>query len=146
MSEITSSTFTQTLQVVEGFRGVATIKDFAPVPFDEPADLGGSDSAPAPIDYLLTAVASCLLSSLSFCLRKKRVEASLSADASGHVERDSSGLLRVERIDVHFRVGAAEEDWEKVEGCYGIFKKYCIVSASVARGIPIETTLERAPR
>jgi uncharacterized OsmC-like protein len=146
VSEITSSTSTQTLQVIEGFRGVATVKSFAPIPFDEPADVGGADSAPAPTDYLLTAVASCLLSSLSFCLQKKRVEAGLTADATARVARDEAGLLRVESIDVHLRVGVAEEDWKKVEGCYGIFKKYCIVSASVARGIPIETTLERVPR
>jgi uncharacterized OsmC-like protein len=57
------------------------------------------------------------------------------------VERDGEGMLRVQRIDVDLQVSAPEADWKKVEGCRQIFEKYCIVSASVARGIPIETRL-----
>ncbi|MBI5016116.1 MAG: OsmC family protein [Deltaproteobacteria bacterium] len=141
MAQIETFTARQTLKVCQGFQGEARIEGFPPLAFDEPADLGGTNTAPAPIDYLLTAVGGCLLSSLSFCVQKKRVQAAIAADVSGRVERDADGLLRVQQIDVELRVSAAEADWKKVEGCHDIFKKYCIVSASVARGIPIETRL-----
>ncbi len=144
MAQLTSLAATQTLSPVDGFRGVTRIKAFPPIHFDEPPELGGTDTAPSPLDYLLTAVGGCLVSSFTLCLQKKRVEATLSADVSGRVERDAEGMLRVQAIEVELRVTAPEESRKKVEGCYQVFKKYCIVSASVARGIPLETRLHVA--
>lgn len=42
------------------FRSEARIRDFAPVPSDEPAGLGGDDSAPNPVEQLLAALGNCL--------------------------------------------------------------------------------------
>ena len=145
MAQIATLTFTQTLDHREGFKGVARVRDLAPVRFDEPESLGGEDSAPCPMDYLLTAIGGCLMSSLAMCLEKKRVDARLSMDLEGTVGRDGDGLLRVSGVRVKIRVAAPESARRKVEGCYGIFKKYCIVSASVARGIPLETELVLEP-
>ncbi|GAB4263357.1 MAG: hypothetical protein Kow0092_14200 [Deferrisomatales bacterium] len=143
MSKISTLTFTQTLEHLEGYRGVARVRDIAPVAFDEPRELGGEDSAPCPMDYLLTAVGGCLMSSLALCLQKKRVDARLTMEVSGRVERNEEGLLAVAGIEADIRVQAPDDQWKKVEGCYQVFKKYCIVSASVARGIPLETRLLR---
>jgi uncharacterized OsmC-like protein len=43
-----------------GFRSEATIRDFSPVPSDEPAGLGGTDTAPNPVEQLLGALGNCL--------------------------------------------------------------------------------------
>ncbi len=142
MGKLDRLTFTQTMEHQQGFRAVARVRSLDPVPLDEPEELGGEDSAPCPMDYLLTAVGGCLMSSLAMCLQKKRIaDAGLAMDLTGDVARDEDGLLRVQRIHVRIRVRVPEEHRRKVEGCYGIFKKYCIVSASVARGIPLETEL-----
>ncbi len=42
------------------FRSEASIRDFAPVPSDEPAGLGGTDTAPNPVEQLLAAFGNCL--------------------------------------------------------------------------------------
>jgi len=42
------------------FRSEAKIRDFAPIPSDEPAGLGGSDTAPNPVEQLLAALGNCL--------------------------------------------------------------------------------------
>lgn len=42
------------------FKSEATIRDFAPVPSDEPAGLGGHDTAPNPVEQLLGALGNCL--------------------------------------------------------------------------------------
>ena len=42
------------------FRSAAKIRDFDPVPSDEPAVLGGTDSAPNPVEQLLGALGNCL--------------------------------------------------------------------------------------
>lgn len=44
-----------------GFRSESTIRDFAPIPSDEPAGLGGSDRAPNPVEQLLAALGNCLV-------------------------------------------------------------------------------------
>jgi uncharacterized OsmC-like protein len=42
------------------FRSEARIRDFAPIPSDEPPALGGSDTAPNPVEQLLAALGNCL--------------------------------------------------------------------------------------
>jgi uncharacterized OsmC-like protein len=43
-----------------GFRSEAVVRDFEPVPSDEPAGLGGDDTAPNPVEQLLGALGNCL--------------------------------------------------------------------------------------
>jgi uncharacterized OsmC-like protein len=42
------------------FRSQAQIRDFAPLLSDEPAGLGGTDTAPNPVEQLLAALGNCL--------------------------------------------------------------------------------------
>ncbi|WP_435082211.1 OsmC family protein [Gordonia hongkongensis] len=42
------------------FASAARIRDFSPVPSDEPAALGGGDTAPNPVEQLLGALGNCL--------------------------------------------------------------------------------------
>lgn len=44
----------------EGFRSTARIRGFDPVRSDEPPALGGTDSAPNPVEQLLAALGNCL--------------------------------------------------------------------------------------
>ena len=48
------------VQWTGGFRSEARIRDFDPVPSDEPLGLGGTDSAPNPVEQLLAALGNCL--------------------------------------------------------------------------------------
>ncbi len=43
-----------------GFRSSAVIRAFDPIPSDEPEGLGGSDTAPNPVEQLLAALGNCL--------------------------------------------------------------------------------------
>jgi uncharacterized OsmC-like protein len=43
-----------------GFRSSARVRGFDPTPSDEPTGLGGSDSAPNPVEQLLSALGNCL--------------------------------------------------------------------------------------
>jgi uncharacterized OsmC-like protein len=43
-----------------GFRTQSSVRQFDPVPCDEPAALGGTDTAPNPVEQLLSALGSCL--------------------------------------------------------------------------------------
>ena len=42
------------------FRSEAQVRDFEPIPSDEPIGLGGTDTAPNPVEQLLGALGNCL--------------------------------------------------------------------------------------
>lgn len=43
-----------------GFRTEAAVRDFEPLPSDEPLGLGGTDTAPNPVEQVLAALGNCL--------------------------------------------------------------------------------------
>jgi len=43
-----------------GFRTTTSIRDFTPIATDEPGGLGGTDTAPNPVEHLIGALGSCL--------------------------------------------------------------------------------------
>jgi len=43
-----------------GFRTTTSIRDFTPIATDEPKGLGGTDTAPNPVEHLIGALGSCL--------------------------------------------------------------------------------------
>lgn len=43
-----------------GFQSSARVRGFDPTPSDEPAGLGGGDTAPNPVEQLLSALGNCL--------------------------------------------------------------------------------------
>jgi organic hydroperoxide reductase OsmC/OhrA len=108
---------------------------------DEPPPLG-EGRGPSPGRLLGSAVASCLMSSLVFCLGKREAElSSLEAEVRVTSGRNEEGRLRIRRIDVALRPEVAEEHAEALEKCRRVFEHFCVIGESVKAGIPIETTL-----
>lgn len=54
------TTWAASVQWHEGFRSSASIRDFAPIQSDEPEALGGTNTAPNPVEQLLGALGNCL--------------------------------------------------------------------------------------
>ena len=78
------------------FRSEAAVRDFAPIPSDEPSALGGTDSAPNPVEQLLGALGNCLA-----------VGYAANASVAGITIRD----LRIDLdgdIDLHTFLGLAD--------------------------------------
>lgn len=60
----------------QGLRSQARVRDFAPIPADGPVELGGTDSAPHPVEALLAAMANCLVA--AYAAHASRIGISLS--------------------------------------------------------------------
>ena len=58
--ETASTTWKAEVTWEQGFRSTASIRDFPPIGSDEPAALGGTDTAPNPVEQLLAALGNCL--------------------------------------------------------------------------------------
>lgn len=105
---------------------------------DEPPVFGGSGLGPNASRAIAAGVSNCLSASLAFCLRKSRADLKgMKVIAQGTVGREE-GLLRLQKIDVKIcpKLGS-EEDLDKLERCKGLFEKYCIVTESIRRGLPV---------
>ncbi|WP_455392291.1 OsmC family protein [[Eubacterium] cellulosolvens] len=105
---------------------------------DEPPVFGGSGLGPNASRAIAAGVSNCLSASLAFCLRKTRADLKgMKTVAHGTVGREE-GLLRLQKIDVKIypKLGS-EEDLDKLERCRGLFEKYCIVTESIRRGLPV---------
>jgi len=59
--EVGSTVWKSTVSWDKGFRSLASVRDFEPIPSDEPAALGGTDTAPNPVEQLLSALGNCLV-------------------------------------------------------------------------------------
>jgi uncharacterized OsmC-like protein len=80
-----------------GFRSEATVRDFGPIPSDEPDALGGTDTGPNPVEQVLAALGNCLA-----------VGYAANATAAGIEIRDMSIELEGD-IDLHTFLGLAPE-------------------------------------
>ena len=55
-----ATTWSAQVRWTGAFRSEAAVRGFAPIASDEPKGLGGSDSAPNPVEQLLGALGNCL--------------------------------------------------------------------------------------
>ncbi len=133
-----------TVRLVHGFEFVAEFSDppgASPLVFDEPAPLGTS-RAPNAAAVLGAAIGNCLAASLTFCLRRARLDVQgMTAEVTTHVERNEKGRYRVSGIDVDLSPVVGTDPSALVR-CEELFEDFCVVSASVRHAIPIRVSLK----
>jgi hypothetical protein len=95
MAQVASIESRASLEHLSGYRAEVRIRSFPPLYLDEPQNGGGADSAPSPVEYLLTAVGGCLLSSLTPCPQKKRVEVNIGAPEARGIPGETELSLSV---------------------------------------------------
>jgi uncharacterized OsmC-like protein len=70
-----------------GFRTTAKVRGFDPIASDEPAGLGGTDTAPNPVEQVLAALGNCLAVGYAANATARGITLdSLSIDVSGPVD------------------------------------------------------------
>jgi uncharacterized OsmC-like protein len=90
------TTWSAEVRWIGAYRSEAVVRKFAPVASDEPRGMGGTDSAPNPVEQLLAALGNCLA-----------VGYALNASAAGITIRD----LRIDLagdLDLHALLGLAD--------------------------------------
>jgi organic hydroperoxide reductase OsmC/OhrA len=105
---------------------------------DEPPVFGGSGLGPNASRLIAAGVSNCLSASMAFCLRKTKADLKgLRTVARGTIGREE-GLLRLQKLDIKlYPKFGTEEDLPKFERCKGLFEKYCIVTESIRKGLPV---------
>ena len=105
---------------------------------DEPPPLGAG-RGPNAARLVAAAVANCLSASLLFCLRGKFKQnpGPIRAMATGTLERNEKGHLRIAAIDVVLSLGDEKGSLAHLDRCLEQFEEFCMVTQSVRRGIPV---------
>src|SRR5687767_6943332 len=90
-----------TVRLARGYEFVAEFNDVPGVPsilFDEPEPLG-ANRAPNAAAVLGAAIGNCLAASLTFCLRRARMDVQdMTANVTTHVAKNEKGRFRVRTI------------------------------------------------
>ena len=101
-----------------GFRTQAKIRDFEPLSSDEPAGLGGTDTAPNPVEQVLAALGNCLAVGYAANATARGITIdALRIDVSGPVDLHTflglreghAGFSEIEAV-VHLESAASPED------------------------------------
>ena len=135
-----------TVRLARGFEFVAEFPDTPGAPtilFDEPEPLGGN-RAPNAAAVLGASIGNCLAASLTFCLRRAHFDVqNMTAQVTTHVGTNDKGRHRVTSIDVELEPTIAGTG-NDLGRCADIFEDFCIVTASVQHGIPVQVRLKGA--
>jgi uncharacterized OsmC-like protein len=132
------------VKLLDGYKFKVTFPDTNSegIIMDEPAPLGGLEG-PNASRVLAASIANCLSGSLLFCLQKSKVEVEdIETEAEPTVERNEEGYWRVRKVDVSIKAKFREPvNKERVERCFGIFEKYCVVTGAVRSGIAVNVNV-----
>lgn len=149
--ERAATTWSATVSWNGGFRSEASIRDFTPIPSDEPAGLGGSDTAPNPVEQLLGALGNCLAVGYAanatvagIELRSLRVE--LDGDLDLHTFlglTDGHAGFRSIRAAVHLESDAAPE---AIAALHEKVTSTSPVGHTLSRPIPVTVDLAQPER
>ena len=109
--EVASTRWSASVDWKGGFRSEAKIRDFAPAASDEPAQLGGTDSGPNPVEQVLAALGNCLAvgyaanaSAAGIELKDLRIELEGDLDLHTFLGLNPEGNAGYERISVKVHI------------------------------------------
>ncbi len=112
---------------------------------DESVDiLGGEGKGPTASMLLAAAIGNCLSASLYFCLTKKKNTVNeLKTKVIIFRERNKEGFWNISEANVTITPDIENTEDVSVQRCIEIFRKYCIVSSSIEKGIKINVTVKK---
>jgi uncharacterized OsmC-like protein len=130
-----------------GFRSSSTVREFAAVPSDEPAGLGGTDTAANPVEQLLGALGNCLAVGYAANATAAGVEIkSLAIDVEGDLNLqtflglNSAGNAGYEGIRVQVRLDS-DAGPEAVAALHETVVGTSPVGHTLKRPVPVEISL-----
>ncbi len=140
------TTWSSTVTWTGGFRSEARVRDFDGVASDEPAGLGGTDTAPNPVEQLLGALGNCLAvgyaanaSAAGITIEGLRIELEGDIDLRTFLGlTDGNAGYEGIRVKVHLDTGA---DPAAVEELHRKVLATSPVGHTLSRPVPVKVTL-----
>jgi len=134
------------LNYTENFHFKASARQFKDFSVDEPTSFHGTDLGPSSVEYLLIGIGGCLGTTFIYCLQKRNVKMkSVEIEVDGKLSHEGPKLLlRLTKVDVEIKFIPEENaSSEEINLCIKKFREYCIVSNSIADGLPINVNCNK---
>jgi len=144
--EVAATTWQAAVTWNGAFRSEARVRDFAPIASDEPAGLGGSDSAPNPVEQLLASLGNCLAVGYAANATVAGIEIkNLTIDLEGDIDlrtflglaNDNAGFSGI-RATVHLDADATPE---QLADLHAKVTGSSPVGHTLARPVPLDIQL-----
>jgi uncharacterized OsmC-like protein len=124
----------------------ASTRNFKDFNIDEPISFHGTDLGPSAVEYLLIGIGGCLGTTFIYCLQKKNIEVEkFEVEVDGKLTHTGPKMfLRLVNVDVDLKFTPKEASTEvEINKCIEEFKDHCIVTNSIANGLPINVNCEK---
>ncbi len=129
---------------ISGGEEVRHSQDFA-IDADEPPALGGTDTSPNPVEYLLSALAGCVTTTLVAHaaiagIEIEKIESKLEGelDLNGFLGLNPDTPKGYQSIRMDVEVKTAEENLDKLRG----FVQFSPVFSTLTNGTPVEVNIQ----
>ena len=119
----------------------ASIRSFNDFIVDEPESFHGTNLGPSAVEYLLVGIGGCLGTTFIYCLQKRNIELSeCKVLVDGKLSHTGPNEhLKLVNVDVEMKFSAKETtSKERINKCIKDFRENCIVTSSIAEGLPIK--------
>jgi len=134
------------LNYTENLHFKASVRQFNDFNIDEPTSFHGTDLGPSSVEYLLIGIGGCLGTTFMYCLQKRNIKMkSVEIEIDGKLSHVGPKLLlRLTKVDVEIKFIPEENaSSEEIFECIKNFREYCIVSNSIADGLPINVNCNK---
>jgi len=124
----------------------ASARNFKDFNVDEPASFHGTDLGPSAVEYLLIGIGGCLGTTFIYCLQKNNIELeTFEVVVDGTLSHTGPKmLLRLAKVDVNLKFTPKEVNSdEEINRCMKEFTEYCVVTNSIANGLPINVNCKK---
>jgi len=134
------------LNYTENLHFKASVRQFNNFNVDEPTLFHGTDLGPSSVEYLLIGIGGCLGTTFIYCLQKRNIKMkSVEIVVDGKLSHmGPKMLLRLTKVDAEIKFKPEENASSKeINFCIKKFREYCIVSNSIAEGLPINVNCNK---
>jgi len=118
----------------------ASVRSFENLNVDEPESFHGTDLGPSAVEYLLIGIGGCLGTTFTHSLKKKNLELKdFKVVVDGKLTHvGPKKRLRLVGVNVEMKFSLKEiRSKEIIDSCVKDFKDNCIITNSIAKGLPI---------
>nr|MDO8134173.1 OsmC family protein [Candidatus Njordarchaeum guaymaensis] len=106
---------------------------------DTPRDFGGEGRYPCPDELFFSAIGGCLITTFLYMHKKIMFNLKgLQVSVTGNVESMGTEGFRIRRVGANMNVETDQEGKDKARNCIEMTKRFCHITRSIEKSIPIE--------
>jgi organic hydroperoxide reductase OsmC/OhrA len=116
-----------------------TLPKGSTISIDTPKEFGGEGRYPCPDELFFSAIGGCLITTFLYVHKKLEFNLrGLQVSVTGNVESIGTEGFRIKRVEAIMSVETDQEGKEKARECIDMTKKFCHITRSIEKSIPID--------